>query len=124
MIVYCPYCSKTKTVAIVCNDTIAPKNSTYAVRCNQNKLKNKDAILSNWNIHYTKDYDGSVIKRKTYDRYCLECHKPFYYMSNLIVGDNERDNNLISYRKYGNEETHSMPMQEFVEFVKKEVKNR
>ena len=42
----------------------------------------------------------------------------------LIIGDNERDNNLISYRKYGNEETYSMPIDEFVEFIKQEIKKR
>ncbi len=87
MKVYCPYCSSLKNVAIVCIDSIAPKSSTYSSKCNQNRLKNKDAILSNRNIHYSKNYDGQIVKRKTYDRYCLECHRPFYYMSNLIIGD-------------------------------------
>ena len=32
----------------------------------------------------------------------------------LIFGNNERDNNLISYRKYGSEETYSMPLNEFI----------
>mgnify|MGYP004630736749 CR=1 FL=1 len=38
----------------------------------------------------------------------------------LIIGDNERDNNLISYRKYGSEETYSMSIDEFIEFIKQE----
>lgn len=42
----------------------------------------------------------------------------------LIIGDNERDNNLISYRKYGSEETYSMSIDEFVGFIKKEIKRR
>lgn len=42
----------------------------------------------------------------------------------LIIGDNERDNNLISYRKYGSEETYSMPIEEFIDFIKKEIKKR
>lgn len=33
------------------------------------------------------NYDGTAVKRKSYDRYCMNCHKPFYYLSNLIVGD-------------------------------------
>ena len=40
----------------------------------------------------------------------------------LIIGDNERDNNLISYRKYGSEETYSMSIGEFIEFMKQEIK--
>ena len=42
----------------------------------------------------------------------------------LIIGDNERDNNLVSYRKYGSEETISLPIDEFIKFIKKEIKKR
>lgn len=87
MKIFCPYCSSTNTVPIVCTDNRKPTNSTYAIRCNQNRLKNNDAILGNWNIHYTKDFDGKVVKRKTYDRYCKSCHRPFYYLSNLLIAD-------------------------------------
>ena len=42
----------------------------------------------------------------------------------LIIGDNERDNNLISFRKYGSEETMSMLIEEFISFMKKEIRRR
>lgn len=42
----------------------------------------------------------------------------------LIIGDNERDNNLISYRKYGSEETVSMPVEDFIKFIKEDIKKR
>ena len=42
----------------------------------------------------------------------------------VIIGDNERDNNLISYRKYGSEETYSMSIDEFVKFIKDEIRKR
>ncbi len=42
----------------------------------------------------------------------------------LIIGDNERDNNLVSYRKYGNEETYSMSIDEFIKFIKEEIRKR
>lgn len=42
----------------------------------------------------------------------------------LIIGDNERDNNLISYRKYGSEETNLMPIDEFIKFMKEEIRRR
>ena len=42
----------------------------------------------------------------------------------VIIGDNERDNNLISYRKYGSEETISMPIDEFIKLIKSEIKKR
>lgn len=42
----------------------------------------------------------------------------------VIIGDNERDNNLISYRLFGNEETYSLSIEEFVKFIKEEIKKR
>ena len=42
----------------------------------------------------------------------------------IIIGDNEIKNNLISYKKYGSEQTISMTTEEFVEYIKKEIKNR
>lgn len=42
----------------------------------------------------------------------------------LIIGDNERDNNLISFRKYGSEETMFMSIEEFISFMKKEIRRR
>lgn len=42
----------------------------------------------------------------------------------LIIGDNERDNNLISFRKYGSEETISMSIEEFIKFIKEEIRRR
>lgn len=83
----CPFCLSDNTLAIVCNDSIAPKNSTYSDRCNQNRLKEKKAIMSNLNNHYSIDYDGTIIIRKTYDRYCKNCGRPYYYISNLYTCD-------------------------------------
>lgn len=42
----------------------------------------------------------------------------------IIIGDNERNNNLISYRKYGSEETYSMSIEEFINYIKLEIKKR
>ncbi len=42
----------------------------------------------------------------------------------LILGDNERDNDLISYRKYGSEETKSLSIEEFLKFIKDEINKR
>ncbi len=42
----------------------------------------------------------------------------------LIIGDRERDNNLISYKKYGCLETISMSLDEFIKFIKEEIKKR
>ena len=43
---------------------------------------------------------------------------------NIIIGDNERDNNLISYKKYNSEETISLPINEFIKYIKEEIKKR
>lgn len=42
----------------------------------------------------------------------------------LIIGDNERDNNLISLRKYGSEDTISMSIEEFIKFINIEIRRR
>ena len=42
----------------------------------------------------------------------------------VIIGDKGRDNNLISYRKYGSEETNSMDIKEFINKIKEVMKER
>ena len=42
----------------------------------------------------------------------------------LIIGDNERDNNLVSYRKYGSEDTNTMSIEDFIKFIKEDIKKR
>ena len=42
----------------------------------------------------------------------------------VIIGDNERDNNLISYRKYGSEDTISLNIDEFIQMIKDEINRR
>ena len=42
----------------------------------------------------------------------------------VILGDKERDNNIISYKKYGNDETISVSIEEFIKLIKEEVKKR
>ena len=39
----------------------------------------------------------------------------------IILGDKERDNNLISYRLHGSNETNSMDKNEFVKFIKQQI---
>ena len=43
---------------------------------------------------------------------------------NIIIGDKERDNNLISYKKYNSEETISLSIDEFIKYIKEEIKKR
>ena len=42
----------------------------------------------------------------------------------VIIGDKERDNSLVSFRKLGSEENYSLPVDEFIEFIKEEIKKR
>lgn len=46
------------------------------------------------------------------------------YNYNLILGNAERDENKISFRKHGSEETVSMEFNEFVEMLEKEIANK
>ena len=46
------------------------------------------------------------------------------YNYNLILGNAERDENKISFRKHGSEETVSMEINEFVEMLEKEIANK
>lgn len=39
----------------------------------------------------------------------------------LIIGDDERDNNLISYRKLGSEETVKVSIDDFIKLLKEEI---
>ena len=42
----------------------------------------------------------------------------------IIIGDKERDNKLISYRKYGSKETISINIDKFINHIKQEIKKR
>ena len=42
----------------------------------------------------------------------------------LILGDKERDENLVSYRRFGNDETVTLSKEEFLELVNKEIKEK
>ena len=42
----------------------------------------------------------------------------------IIIGDKERDNNLISYKKLGEEKTITISKEEFLIQIKEEIKKR
>lgn len=66
------------------------------------------------------DYDDSKGQMNKKIRQSNVMKNPF----TVIIGDNERDNNLVSYRKYGSERTYSMSIEEFINFIKLEMKKR
>lgn len=40
----------------------------------------------------------------------------------LVLGNNERDNNTITYRKYGEESTTTMSTEEFITMIEEQIK--
>ena len=42
----------------------------------------------------------------------------------VIIGDKERDNNMVSFKKYGSDENLSMSIDEFVSYIRNEIKKR
>ena len=46
------------------------------------------------------------------------------YNYNLILGNSERDENKVSFRKHGSEETVTMEIDEFVNMLLNEIKNK
>ncbi len=75
-------------------------------------------ILENENIRV--EYDDSKEQMGKKIRQSNVMKNPI----TLILGDKERDNNLISYRKFGSEETKSLPIDEFLKFVNSEINKR
>lgn len=66
------------------------------------------------------EYDNSKEQMGKKIRQSNQMKNPY----TLIIGDNEKNNHLVSYRKYGSEETHSMSIEEFIHFIKEEIKKR
>ena len=42
----------------------------------------------------------------------------------LILGNKETESNTISFRKYGSEETTTMPIDDFITKITEEIKNK
>ena len=42
----------------------------------------------------------------------------------LILGNVERDNNAVSYRKFGSDETTTLPKDEFVKYIKNVIDSK
>ena len=89
------------------------------------------------NIKYHEDYCKKIIKqlldsdiRVEYDNSDESMNRKIRnsnLMKNpytLIIGDNEKNNNLISYRKYESKETISIKLNEFIKKIKEEIINR
>lgn len=80
-----------------------------------NKLKN---ILLEEDIRVEYDNSNESLGKKV--RQSTIMKNPY----TIIIGDQERDQNLVSYRKYGSKETISMSVEDFIDQLKKEIKKR
>ena len=93
---------------------IVPVNVNY----HNEYCKKIEQLLLNEDIRV--QYDNSKEQMSKKIRQSTIMKNPY----TLILGDNERDNNLVSYRKYGSEKTCSMSVDEFINFIKVEIKKR
>lgn len=93
---------------------IVPVNLKYHAEYCQ-KIFN---ILNEEDIRVTYDNSKESMGKKVRESNIMK--NPY----TLIIGDKERDDNLISYRHYGSEDTISISMDNFIEKIKKEIKER
>ena len=42
----------------------------------------------------------------------------------LIIGDKEKESEMVTYRKFGSQESTTVDIKEFVELIKNEIKNK
>ena len=92
---------------------VIPVNNQYHLDYAQNlynKLKeNYRVVLDDREEKLGYKMRESVIKKTPYT---------------LIIGQNEVDNNTVSYRRYGSEETITVSYEEFVSMIDNEIKNK
>ena len=75
-------------------------------------------ILDKENIRV--DYDNSSERFNKKLLNSIKMKNPY----TLIIGDNEKNNNMVSYKKLGSNETISISLIEFINLIKEEVKKR
>ena len=93
---------------------IIPVNMKY----HDNYCQKINEILSNEDIRVEYDNTKETMGKKLRQSNIMK--NPY----TLILGDNERDNNLISYRKYGEDKTNTISINEFITKIKNEIKQR
>lgn len=93
---------------------IVPINAKYH---DEYARKLKDALLDE-GVRCEYDDSDNRFNKKLRDSSVLK--NPI----TVIIGDKERDENLVSYKLLNSEETHVLKFAEFIEFVKKEIKKR
>ncbi|MDD4298844.1 MAG: threonine--tRNA ligase [Bacilli bacterium] len=93
---------------------IIPVNNEYHL---EHSKQLKDILLEN-NIRVELD---SRDEKLSYRMRESQVQKIPY---SLIIGDKEIENNQISYRRYGNDETITIKLEEFIDLLKNQIDNR
>ena len=89
------------------------------------------------NVKYHDEYCNKILQllldcdiRASYDNSKERMSKKLQESINMknpitvIIGDNERDNNKVSFRKLGSEENISLPLEDFINEIKKSIRQR
>ena len=89
------------------------------------------------NVKYHDEYCNKILTslldcdiRASYDNSKERMSKKIQESINMknpitvIIGDNERDNNLVSFKKLGSEENISLPLEDFINKIKKSIRQR
>lgn len=97
-----------------CQVNIVPINLKYH---DEYARKVKEALISN-DIRCSYDDSEERFNKKIMNSFMMK--NPY----TIIIGDKERDNNMISYRVLGSEEVISISLDEFIDYIKKEIKKR
>lgn len=91
---------------------IIPVNNAYHLEYSKklfNKLSNYRVLLDDRDEKLSYKMRESQIKKIPYT---------------LILGDNEKEGNLVSYRKYSSKETTTLPLDEFIKHLNKEIEEK
>ena len=90
-------------------------------------------VNNEYHIEYAKEIYNLLLENGVRANIDLRDEKLSYKMREsqtnkipytLILGDNEKEDNLVSYRLFGTKETISMNKNEFIDHIKDEIKNR
>lgn len=93
---------------------IIPVNNEYHL----DYSKDIEQLLSNEGLRVKLDSRDEKLSYRM--REAQTCKIPF----TLILGDKERDNNQISYRRFGSQDTTTVSKDEFIELIKNKIKNK
>lgn len=93
---------------------VIPVNNNYHLKYSE-KVYNK---------LFDNDIRVKLDKRDEKLGYKIREHQMSKVNYQVIIGDNEVNNKLVTYRKYGSNESHTVKLTDFVKLLKKEIKDK